>query len=99
MELIQMSMKQLNSLLHTAAQMGAAEVMRQMNTSGDEISKREAERRYGRKWVEAHLAAGDIKARRKTGAANSKMYLSNTELYNLRMVEREFKTILKVKEK
>ena len=96
-DLIQISMKQLNSLLHTAAQMGAAEVMRQMNVAGDEISKREAERRYGRKWVEAHLAAGDIRARRKTGAANSKMYLSNSELYQLRQAEREFKTILKVR--
>lgn len=97
MELMQISMKQLNSLLHTAAQMGAAEVMRQMNVAGDEISKREAERRYGRKWVEAHLAAGDIRARRKTGATNSKMYLSNSELYQLRQAEREFKTIIKVR--
>jgi ribosomal protein L9 len=94
---IALSFDELNSMLKSSAQLGAMEAMRNLNPQADEISRKDAENRFGKKWIKHHLEKGTIKPARKSGAVNAKMYLSISEMMRVRESERNFELILKFK--
>lgn len=92
---VTLSIQQLQQMLQSAAKLGAAEVMR--NNQSDLISKSEAFRRFGRKWIEYHLANGNLRGRRRSGEKNSTMYISTTDIITLQESEMNYKTILNIR--
>lgn len=77
----------LSKLLKSAARQGALEALAILNPSKGEISKREAERRYGTIWIRVQLAKGRLNTYRKTGSKNSTIYLKVQEIESLRQSE------------
>ena len=67
-------------LLLRMARVSAAATVALMHPAFDELSKREAEALHGRKWLDYHIAQGDIAPRRKGPAKNSKCVFSRTEI-------------------
>lgn len=67
-------------LLLRVARVTADAVMALMQPSFDELSKREAEQLHGRRWLDYHVAAGNIQPRRKGHSRNSKLVFSRTEI-------------------
>lgn len=90
---VTLSISQLQQMLQSAAKLGAAEVMR--NNQSDLISKNEAFRRFGRKWIEYHLANGNLQSRRRSGEKNSTIYISTTDIITLQESEMNYKIMLK----
>lgn len=92
---VTLSIAQLQQMLQSAAKLGAAEVMR--NNQSDLISKSEAYRRFGRKWIDYHVANGNIRGKRRGSEKNCKVYFSTTDIITLQESEMNFKTILDIR--
>ena len=81
--------------LMTSADLVAAAVLRRMDPPKDAISLNQAERKYGRAWIRAHLEAGHLTNRRTGGAKNSKIILSCLEIESLRTAESQITASIK----
>lgn len=75
-------------LLLSVAAVAADAVLARLYPQLDELSKKQAEAVHGRRWLDFHVAAGDLKPRRKGRAANSKQVFSRTEINALWEAER-----------
>lgn len=67
-------------LLLSVAAIAADAVLARLHPECDELSKREAEALHGRRWLDYHIEAGDLKPRRKGKAVNSKKVFSRLEI-------------------
>ena len=76
-------LQQDTSLLLRIARVSSAATVALLHPDFDELSKREAQELHGRKWLDYHIAQGNISPRRKGPAKNSKMVFSRTELIAL----------------
>lgn len=90
---ITLTLTQLQQMLQSAAKLGAAEVMR--NNSSDLISKSECYRRFGRKWIDHHIAQGTITGRRRGSANNCTLYFSTSEIIALQESEMNYRIMIK----
>lgn len=74
-------------LLQSIAELAAANVVKMLHPLSDEISKTEAYRLFGRRWVDHYVHEGAIIGRRNGPGANSKVIFSRSELLALRDAE------------
>ena len=82
-------------LLLSVATIAADAVLARLHPETDELSKREAEALHGRRWLDYHVAAGNVAPRRKGHAANSKQVFSRLELNALWEAERSAASLAK----
>ena len=80
----------------TAADLLAAAIVKRMQPSKDEITQREAYRRYGKKWINDATEQNLLHTRRKGDALNSPVMYSLTEI--LALQESEKQVVKKMKE-
>ena len=80
----------------TAADLLAAAIVKRMQPSKDEITQREAYRRYGKKWINDATEQKLLHTRRKGDALNSPVIYSLTEI--LALQESEKQMVANVKE-
>lgn len=73
----------------TAADLLAAAIVKRLQPSKDEITQREAYRRYGKKWVDNATDKDLLHTRRKGEALNSPVMYSQTEILALRESEKQ----------
>lgn len=76
----------LQRLLDETAVLAAKKVLKEVGLIKDEISYREAVRRYG-KWFTDHYTAGRLVGRKKGVGKNAKMYFSVAEIESLQSAE------------
>ena len=80
----------------TAADLLAAAIVKRIQPSKDEITQREAYRRYGKKWVVEATEQNLLHTRRKGDALNSPVMYSLTEI--LALIESEKQVVARAKE-
>ena len=83
---ITLSTLDLQRLLDETAILAAKRVLKEAGLIKDEISYREAVRRYG-KWFTAHYTEGRLVGRKKVVGKNSKMHFSVAEIESLQSAE------------
>lgn len=67
-------------LLLSVAAIAADAVLARLHPECDELSKTQAEAIHGRRWLDYHVAAGNLHPRRKGKAVNSKKIFSRLEI-------------------
>lgn len=80
-------------LLMSVAAVAADAVLARLYPQLDELSKRQAEELHGRRWLDYHVAAGNLKPRRKGRAANSKLVFSRMEVNALWNAEQNLRAL------
>ena len=83
---ITMSTHDLQRLLDETAVLAAKKALREVGMMRDEISYREAVKRYG-KWFTDHYTAGRLKGTKKGVGKNAKMHFSVAEIESLQSAE------------
>lgn len=83
---ITLSTLDLQRLLDETAIMAAKRVLNEVGLIRDDISYREAIRRYG-KWFKDHYDAGRLKGEKKGTGKNAKMHFSIAEIESLQSAE------------
>lgn len=83
---ITLSTLDLQRLLDETALLAAKKVLKEVGLMRDEISYREAVRRYG-KWFTGHYAAGRLTGTKKGVGKNAKMHFSVAEIESLQSAE------------
>lgn len=83
---ITMSTLDLQRLLDETAILAAKRALKEVGLMRDEISYREAVRRYG-KWFTDHYTAGRLKGMKKGVGKNAKMHFSVAEIESLQSAE------------
>lgn len=83
---ITISTLDLQRLLDETALLAAKRVLKEVGLIKDEISYREAVRRYG-KWFKDHYAAGRLEGRKKGTGKNAKLHFSVAEIESLQSAE------------
>ena len=81
-----MSTTDLQRLLDETAILAAKRVLKEVGLTKDEISYREAIRRYG-KWFKDHYIAGRLKGKKKGAGKNAKLHFSLAEIESLQSAE------------
>lgn len=83
---ITISTLDLQRLLDETALLAAKRVLKEVGLIKDEISYREAVRRYG-KWFKDHYTAGRLEGRKKGTGKNAKLHFSVAEIESLQSAE------------
>lgn len=91
------SLRENKDLLLSAAAVAADAVIARLYPQMDELSKSEAEALHGRRWLDWHIAHGNLTPKRKGPARNSKKVFSRVEIcalweaeqYEARVAERK----------
>ena len=83
---ITLSILDLQRLLDETAILAAKRVLKEVGLIKDEISYREAVRRYG-KWFTDHYTEGRLVGRKKGVGKNAKMHFSVAEIESLQSAE------------
>lgn len=83
---ITLSTIDLQRLLDETAILAAKRVLKEVGLMRDEISYREAVRRYG-KWFTDHYTAGRLKGLKKGVGKNAKLHFSVAEIESLQSAE------------
>lgn len=83
---ITLSTLELQRLLDETAVLAAKKALREVGLMRDEISYREAVRRYG-KWFTDHYTAGRLTGTKKGVGKNAKMHFSIAEIESLQSAE------------
>lgn len=91
---ITMSTLDLQRLLDETAVLAAKRVLKEVGLIKDEISYREAVRRYG-KWFKDHYTEGRLKGTKKGVGKNAKMHFSVAEIESLQSAEAVKASLLK----
>lgn len=78
-------------VIEQCVKLGAIEVLRQLRPKSDELSMREACKRYGQSWIKEHIRRGTFKPTRKGVHDNSPLVLSLREIEATRTAELVFK--------
>ena len=74
----------IRELLQDCVEMGAARILKELKPKSDDLTQREAFKKFGEAWVRECYSKGLIKKKRKGVHKNSPVYYSNSELLNLR---------------
>lgn len=83
---ITMSTIDLQRLLDETALLAAKRVLKEAGLTKDDISYREAVRRYGQ-WFKDHYEAGRLKGEKKGSGKNAKLHFSLAEIESLQSAE------------
>ena len=83
---ITMSTIDLQRLLDETAAVAAKRVLKEVGLIKDDISYREAVRRYGQ-WFKDHYEAGRLKGEKKGSGKNAKLHFSLAEIESLQSAE------------
>ena len=83
---ITLSTLDLQRLLDETAILAAKRVLKEVGLTRDDISYREAIRRYG-KWFKDHYDAGRLKGEKKGVGKNAKLHFSLAEIESLQSAE------------
>jgi hypothetical protein len=83
---ITLSTIELQRLLDETALLAAKRALKEFGLMRDEISYREAVKRYG-KWFTDHYTAGRLKGEKKGVGKNAKMHFSVAEIESLQSAE------------
>lgn len=83
---ITMSTVDLQKLLDETATIAVKRVLKEVGLTRDDISYREAVRRYG-KWFKDHYLAGRLKGEKKGTGKNAKLHFSLAEIESLQSAE------------
>lgn len=86
MSSITLSTSDLQRLLDETARIAVKRALNEVGLTRDDISYREAVRRYG-KWFTDHYSAGRIKGERTGAGKNAKMHFSVAEIESLQSAE------------
>ena len=76
----------LQRLLDETASLAAKRVLKEVGLTRDDISYREAVRRYGQ-WFKDHYQAGRLKGEKKGSGKNAKLHFSLAEIESLQSAE------------
>ena len=83
---ITMTTLDLQRLLDETATVAVKRVLKEVGLTKDDISYREAVRRYG-KWFKDHCQAGRLKGEKKGNGKNAKLHFSIAEIESLQSAE------------
>ena len=83
---ITISTLDLQRLLDETALLAAKRALKEVGLTKDDISYREAIRRYG-KWFKDHYEAGRLKGEKKGNGKNAKLHFSLAEIESLQSAE------------
>ena len=83
---ITISTLDLQRMLDEAALVAAKRVLKEVGLMKDDISYREAVRRYGQ-WFKDHYLAGRLKGEKKGSGKNAKLHFSVAEIESLQSAE------------
>ena len=83
---ITLSTTDLQRLLDETAVLAAKRVLKEVGLTKDDISYREAVRRFGQ-WFKDHYQAGRLKGEKKGNGKNAKLHFSLAEIESLQSAE------------